>query len=153
MSWTHLHLALNHVPVLGVPFLLLLLAAGSLRRDPGMKRLALWGLFVLALAAIPIKFTGDFTAEELANEPWLEIDRVNRHEQSADQATSAVFVLGIATGAALLRTRKKKSAPPWMLATVGLLGVVTFLLMARTAMLGGEIHHPEIRRDAPDSPE
>ena len=24
MSWTHLHLALNHIPVLGAPFLLLL---------------------------------------------------------------------------------------------------------------------------------
>ena len=68
MSWTHLHLALNHIPVLGAPFLLLLLAWGCLRKSRELIRTSLWWFIGFAAVSIALKFTGDFAAEEGANQ-------------------------------------------------------------------------------------
>jgi len=42
MNGAHLHLLLNHIPVIGVPLGLLLLAFAFLRRSEEWKRAALW---------------------------------------------------------------------------------------------------------------
>ena len=46
MSWAHIHLALNHGPVIGLPIVLLLLAWAIIRRSPELTK-ASFGLFVL----------------------------------------------------------------------------------------------------------
>ena len=47
MNWAHLHLALNHVPVIGLPIVLLLLAWAILRRSTELLK-ASFGLTHLA---------------------------------------------------------------------------------------------------------
>ena len=47
MNWTHLHLALNHVPVLGSLFVALLLIAGIARKSEELKRMSLWWFVIL----------------------------------------------------------------------------------------------------------
>ena len=106
MDWTHLHLALNHVPVVGTPFLLLLLAWGWWRGSAEVTRLALWWFVGLAVLSIALKFTGDFAGEQAG--PKLDPVRafVERHEQSADQATTAVFLLGLSAALATFLGRR-----------------------------------------------
>lgn len=149
VDWPHLHLALNHVPVIGTPFLLLLLGWGWARRSAEITRLALLWLVPFAALSIALKFTGDFAAEESAGrlEPVREF--VERHEQAADQATAGVFLLGLAAAQALWRGRRGRPVPSWSLALVAVLGLATGLLLARTANLGGQIGHPELRQGPP----
>ena len=146
MNWAHLHLALNHVPVLGTLFVSLLLGAALIRNSEELKRCSLIGFVVLALVSIPIKFTGDFANEKLASASWLEAERVIVHEQAADQATTGMFLLGLAAAFALWQGRGSRPIAQATLWTVLLLSLVTFLLMIRTANLGGEIRHEEIRQ-------
>lgn len=145
MNWAHVHLALNHVPVLGTVFLVLLLGIGMLKRSFEIQKLALQGLLLLALVSIPIKFTGDFAAEQSAEAAGWDKALVLQHEESADQATAGVFLMGIATLASLLLNRKKAAYPRWAVLVPLLLGAVTIVLMVRTAQAGGLINHPEIR--------
>ena len=145
MSWTHLHLALNHIPVLGAPFLLLLLAWGCLRKSRELIRTSLWWFIGFAALSIALKFTGDFAAEEGAKRLRPVGEYVEAHEQSADQATTGVFLLGLASVVAVFLGRKGRPTPAWSLAIVFVLGLATTLLMARAANLGGRINHPEIR--------
>ena len=49
MSWAHLHLALNHVPVIGLPIVLLLLAWAMVRRSPELTKASLGLLVLLAI--------------------------------------------------------------------------------------------------------
>ena len=49
MDWTHLHLALNHVPVLGTPFLIGLLLWSWARGQLVTQRFCLWLFVVLVL--------------------------------------------------------------------------------------------------------
>ena len=145
MDWVHLHLALNHLPVLGTPFLLGLLLWSWARRQAVTLRFSLWLYVVLAAASIAIKFTGDFAAEKIEASPGFNKALIERHEESADQATTGVFFMGIAAAVALFLSRGGRAVPKWSLVLLAVLALATFALMARTANLGGHIRHPEIR--------
>ena len=145
MNWTHLHLALNHVPVLGVPLLTLLLGWGWLFRSRDIQRVALLWLAVLSGVAIAIKFTGD-NAAGVDPQRFVPVKAfLEQHEQSADQATTAVFVLGLAAASGVFLGRGTRPVPKWILGGVVGLGVVAAVLFGRTANLGGQILHPSIR--------
>lgn len=152
MDWTHLHLALNHVPVLGTPFLLGFFLWSWLRGQSVTLRFCLWLFVVLAAASIAIKFTGDFAAEKVGTQPGFDKALIDQHEQSADQATTGVFFMGIAAAVALFLSRGGRVTPNWSLGLLALLALGTFALMARTANFGGDIRHPEIRPGAPQTP-
>jgi len=64
MNLAHLHLVLNHLPVLGTGFGLALLIFGLWRRSDELKKTALGVLVLVALAAVPVYLTGE-PAEEL----------------------------------------------------------------------------------------
>ena len=123
MDWVHLHLALNHVPVLGSLFVSGLLAWGCWRGSREIIRLSLWLLVALTAAAIPIKFTGDFAAEAVVSRVDFERELIDQHEESADQATTAVVALGVAAALTLFLSRGGRPFPKWALMVVGF-GVV-----------------------------
>jgi len=145
MDWVQIHLALNHVPVVGIPLLIIMLIAGWWRNSNELMHLALWSLLWLAAAAIAIKFTGDFAAEQAAARLAPAQDFVTRHEQAGDQVTTAVFVLGLLIAATLWLGRRGRPVPGWTLTLVVAMGLVTCLLCARSAHTGGQITHPELR--------
>ena len=146
MNWTHLHLALNHIPVLGTAFIALLLITGLIKKSEEIRRLSLWWMAVLMLLAIPTKFTGDFANEQSAEEPWLINTFVTQHEQAADQATTGIFLAGLMAIAGLIAARKKPAIPTWALIGTLVLSLLTTALMGRAANLGGQIRHSEIRQ-------
>jgi hypothetical protein len=145
MDWTHLHLALNHVPVLGTPFLLGLLLWSWARGQSVTLKFCLWMFVVLAVVSIAVKFTGDFAAEKIGATPGFDKVLIEQHEQSADQATTGVFFMGIVAAVARFLSRGGRATPKWSLGLVAILALATFALMARTANFGGHIRHPEIR--------
>lgn len=148
MDWPHLHLALNHVPVLGSLFVALLLVAGMVKQNEEVKRMSLCWFVSLTVIAIPIKFTGDFAYDTTKGASWMDDHLTTAHEQSADQATTGIFLLGIVAGIGLFLGRKEKPMPKWIYPTVLALALITFALMARAANLGGQIRHEEIRVEA-----
>ena len=145
MNWVHLHLALNHVPVLGTLFVGLLLTTALLKGSNELRRLSLIWFVALAAVSIPIKFTGDFAVESVAESEWLQRKRAVAHEEAADQATTAMFLLGLAGAIALFRERGGRPPSRWGNGTVLILAIATFALMVRTANLGGQLRHEEIR--------
>ncbi len=152
MNWTHLHLALNHVPVLAVPLLTLLLGWGWIFRSRDIQRVALLWLALLSAVAIAIKFTGDNAAGMDAARFVPVKAYLDQHEQSADQATTSVFVLGLMAATGVFLSRGARPAPKWILGILIGAGVVTAVLFARTANLGGQILHPSIRPDSTELP-
>jgi hypothetical protein len=145
MTWTQLHLALNHVPVIGAPFLMCLLAWGLWRRSAEILRLAHGWLVLFSILSIGLKFTGDFAAEEAETRLKPLAAHVERHEQAADQAATGLFVLGLISTAGLVAGRRKPHPPGWASLLVLVVGVLTCVLLARTAHFGGQISHPELR--------
>ena len=145
MNWIHLHLALNHIPVLGTLFVGILLATALVKRSEELKRMSFVWLVTLSIVSIPIKFTGDYAQEAVAESDWLSASGVAAHEQSADQATTGMFLLGLVSAFGLYRSRGQRPIPGWVVGATIFLALVTFALMARTANLGGQLRHEEIR--------
>jgi hypothetical protein len=70
---------------------------------------------------------------------------IERHDQAAAIAFTAILIAGIAAFIGLLRFRRGKKTPPWFIGSIlGALLVVSGL-MVWTANLGGQIRHTEVR--------
>lgn len=146
MDWVKTHLAVNHMSVIGTPFLVFFLAWALARKQEAAQRAALWWILSFAAISIALKFTGDFAAEQSASRLEGSKEFVSRHEQSADQATTAVFVWGLAAAAGVFAARGGRAIPKWALIATLAAGVATAVMMARAANLGGQISHPELRK-------
>jgi hypothetical protein len=147
MSTVHLHLLLNHVPVIGTIIGLCLLAWAVYRADQGIARATL-GLFaILAVVALATFLTGEPAEEAVEGLAGVSEGAIERHEEAALLATVAVGILGAASLGALAWFRRR-ALPRRAMALMLALAMVPAGAMAWTASLGGQIRHSEIRADA-----
>ena len=144
MSTAHIHLLLNHVPVIGIVVGFVIFALGVWRRNDSWTRLAL-GLFAaVAVVAAATMLTGEGAEEAVEHLPNVSESLIESHEDAAKLAAIASYVLGAISVAALVWVRRR---PLPRTLTVLVLPVVLLAtgLMAYTANLGGQIRHTEIR--------
>jgi hypothetical protein len=147
MSWAHIHLALTHVPVIGLLIVLLLLVVARLRRSAELKRVSYGLLVLLAAATLVVYLTGEPAEELVENLPGFSEALVERHEEVALIATIGMGVLGLVALVGLIRFRAPRIAPAWYDRGLLLLALLMGGVMAWTANLGGQIRHSEIRAD------
>ena len=153
MNSAHAHLLLNHLPVLGSAFGVLLLLFAFARKSDELKRVAL-GVFVFAaLTAIPVYLTGEPAEDIVERLPGISKPMIEEHEEAAEGAAAALGVLGVLSLAGLVHFRRSASMPRWLSLSSLVLSLVVAALMARTASLGGRIHHPEIHSQSGGHPE
>jgi len=146
MDWVHLHLALNHLPVVGILFVFGLLLLGICRGSEELKRLSLQLCVAMFVIGMGVKFSGEQSAERLFPDPSAEMKAfIQSHENSADQAVTGGFLLFVLAGIGLYRSRRTRILPVWATLGCTVLCLLTLILLGRTANLGGQIAHPEIR--------
>ena len=145
MSWAHVHLALNHVPVVGLLIVLLLLAVARLRRSTELTRASYGLLVLLGVTAVVVYLTGEPAEELIENLPGFSEALVEEHEEVALIATIGTGVLGLIALVGLIRFRPPRIEPAWYGRGVLLLALVVGGLMVLTANSGGQIRHSEIR--------
>jgi hypothetical protein len=150
MNYAHWHLILNHIPVVGSFFALLLLAWAFWRHSEELKRASFGAAIIVALLTIPAYMTGEpaFEAamEVLEATPEDEDPIVEAHESAAGLAFGGAALAGVVALAGLLYSRaKRKPLPASVTIIVLVLLAATAALMARAANLGGMIRHSEIR--------
>ena len=144
MSWGHVHLLLNHVPVIGTLLALLLLLVAFVRKSEELKKVTL-GLFVLiALVTVPVYLTGDSAQEMVENIPGVSKPMIERHEDAALFSLISVEVAGVIALAGLLLFRKNKGLGNLLAIVTLALSLLTGGLLAWTSNLGGQIRHTEI---------
>ncbi len=148
MSGAHVHLLLNHIPVLGTAFGLLLLLFGMVKKSEELKKVSL-GIFVItAIVTLPVYFTGEPAEEVVEHLPGVSKSIIEPHEEAGLIALIGVEILGLFALGGLFRFRHSDRLPGWFITTALVLSVVVGGLMARTANLGGQIRHTEIRSGA-----
>ena len=145
MNAPHWHLAINHLPVVGVFLAMLLLGYALLRGRAELYSVSLGAFVLLALATVPVFLTGRSADEVLMELPGVDDKLVDLHEAAATVAFIGIGVLGGVALAGWWLGRKKPQVPRGMAAVVFVLALIETALLGRAANLGGNIRHPEIR--------
>ena len=147
MNLAHVHLMLNHIPLVGIGFTTLLLILAMLRRSNELINIALVFVVVVALWAIPVYLTGEPAEEIVEDLPGVSEQLIEEHEEQAEIAFIFVEVTGaLALISLIVRLYSDKFGHRLALLTLLVL-IISSGLMAWTANLGGKIRHPEIRSD------
>lgn len=147
MNQAHLHLLLNHLPILGVLFGLLILASGFFQKNNSVKRTAL-GIFVLsAIFAIPAYLTGEGAEEVVESLPGVSETLIEAHEDLANIFLWTVGALGLLSLATLFADYKSKKVASTLYIVVFVAAIGTMIFAQQVGASGGVIRHTEIRND------
>jgi hypothetical protein len=83
MNWAHVHLLLNHVPVIGVAFGFFLLLLGVVRKSDELKRASLVVFVVVGALAVPTYLTGEPAEKIVRDLPGVSRALIEQHEDAA----------------------------------------------------------------------
>lgn len=144
MNAPHLHLILNHFPVVGSLFVLALGLWAFRKRDPEWVGFYLAIKAALGFFALAAFFSGTAAEEALEELPGVSKDLIEGHETAA-YAALALLVLG-AAGALAARWwgRKRGGVCRGVLALLLLILAASAGASVWTANRGGRIRHPEL---------
>ncbi len=145
MDFAHIHLLLNHLPIMGSIFAFALLILGYVRKSDELKQASLGAFVVVMFITLPAFLSGTGAAQKLKDDPNVSQDMVNMHQGAAMLAFLFMIITGIFALVAWWQSQAKARPRSWAMGAVILFSIITMGLMARTGNLGGEIRHPEIR--------
>ena len=107
MDPVHVHLFLNHVPIVGSFAAVLLLAYAAIRKSDEVMRVGLVALVLTALVAIPVYLTGEPSEDIVEKLPGVSEAFMEEHEDAGKLALIAAIVTAIATSPLLGSKRLK----------------------------------------------
>lgn len=150
----HLHVALNHVALIGLAVAIIPLTIALVRKDSGVLLSGLLIVLICGLSIPVVTETGDGAAERLeTGAAGVQIDStaavfLHEHEKRADIAATFVYItMGLAAaGLLVMRWAPKhqyKTAVPVLAACI-----ICTALLVWIAEAGGQIRHSEFRPSA-----
>lgn len=145
MNPAHLHLMLNHVPLVGIGFTILLMVIALYRKNQELINISLVFIILVSLWAIPAYLTGEPAEELVENMPGISGTNLEEHEHFAENAFIVVEITGVIALLALI-ARKFYPGIGRVLTILSFIAlVISGGMISWTANLGGRINHPEIR--------
>lgn len=153
MTGAHLHLLVNHVPVLGAAFALLFLGIAVVRPDgEGWLR---GGLLLLAIALagdVAAYVSGEPAADAIVGAPRTSDAALAAHHARAAYVL-ATGALALVAASIVLLVRRRRRAALWARAALAAGTLVHAAALSWTALAGGAINHPELRAPGPPASE
>ncbi len=148
MNLAHVHLVLNHIPVVGIPVALTFFIYGLWSRNQPTQKFALWVLFALSVVVLPVYLTGDPAEDVVEHLPGVAESIIETHEDAAQISliltllTGAVAFVAIWSQARLHNFEDKRK-----LVNAAVIGISCLALgsLIYTANLGGKVRHTELR--------
>jgi len=142
VNYVHLHLAINHSPLYASFFAFVVLLIGVVRRNRTLVNTGLAITIFAALCAIAADFTGDRASDIIDHSPPIAgVDKtlIREHDLAAGFAVTSSCIAG---GVALILFFYRRR---WLEILLIVILAWSLSVVARTALLGGRIHHPEVR--------
>ncbi len=145
MDFPHLHLLLNHFPIIGTMVGVGLFLISFLVKTEEVGRSSFIVFVGMALLTIPTFMTGVGAQEKMVADPSVSNALIQRHEGAAELAVWFMEITGALAVVALWQSARRASPAPWNTSAILVFSLVTVGLMARTGNTGGEIRHLEVR--------
>ena len=81
INWAHVHLIINHIPVVAIPVTLLFLIWSEALDNRSMKQVSLLFLIVLSFIAVGVFLTGEPAEEIIEKLPGIAETVIEAHEK------------------------------------------------------------------------
>lgn len=149
MDYPHLHLLLNHIPILGTVFGVVLLGIGLVIKNRSVEVTALVTLAIVALLTIPAYTTGEEAEHVVEHIQGISEHELEEHEEHAELSLWLMLGAGVLAILTLISYRGMQHLRKifTILTLVG--SSLAFLSLIPLALHGGKIVHSELRGDAP----
>lgn len=145
MNNTHLHLVVNHLPIIFPVVGIILLVIGIFTKTEVSKRNSYFIFILGALASIAAMATGEGAEEGVENLPGVAESLIETHEEAAELFAGLSYILGGISTVALFASFRNYTFYKIMPFTVGLFALATLFFAQKAGTTGGEIRHTEIR--------
>ncbi|MFH5832660.1 hypothetical protein ACG2F4_15115 [Halalkalibaculum sp. DA3122] len=147
----HIHLMVNHIPILATLFSIPILAWGIIANQPAIKKVALVGFIVAGLTAVVAVQSGERAEDIVESVPGVSEQAIHDHEEAAETAQWLAIVLGAVAVAAFVMTSKQIRYSKQIIWFLLIYSLAVGSMLGYTAYLGGKIMHPELTGDPPPS--
>lgn len=144
MNLAHIHLVLNHIPVIGIPVALVFLAYAWYAKDKPSQRFALLILTGLAAMVLPVYLTGEPAEEVVEHLPGVAESFIEAHEDAAKFSLILTLLTGATSFVALWFQNDPKKSRVFNFVVMSVASVAMLSLLY-TANLGGKVRHTELR--------
>ncbi|MDD5363122.1 MAG: hypothetical protein PHN88_13395 [Ignavibacteria bacterium] len=144
INTAHLHLILNHFPIIGTTIVVIVMGYGVIKNDDKFKKFGLFLLILISLITIPVFFTGGKAAGIVKGMDGILEENIEPHEDFARLSFIAMEISGIISVICLFIFKKGRSMPVWLGLLVLLLIIAVNLMMVYAGHLGGKISHFEL---------
>lgn len=145
MNDAHLHLLVNHLPIIGTIFGLGILIAGIVFKNNAVKNVSYVIFIVAAIFAAVSMSTGEGAEELVEDMPSVGKQIIHEHEEIAEKLAIVLYILGAVSLLGLytnIKNHSKSKLTSFLILVIALVGVV---LAKSVGTSGGEIRHTEIR--------
>lgn len=143
MNFGHLHLLINHLPIVGSILGAFVLIYALYTKSYETKNAAYIVFIICAIASAIAYFTGESAEESVENIQGISKNIIEQHESSAVISFVTLIILGISSLIAFLYSIKKRPTKNTIPLVILIIALVCFGLIARTGYLGGQIRHTE----------
>jgi uncharacterized membrane protein len=144
MNATHIHLLLNHLPIIGTLIASAIMVWAIIKNNPKFKDFAAGLIVVLALSAIVVNTTGESAEETVENIPGVTETALETHEDAAKPALILTLAAGLLCAVYLFFSIRKLPVRKSLFVACTVVTVLAFGAMARAGYYGGQIRHTEI---------
>ena len=143
----HLHLLVNHFPILGIIFGIGILISGFFLKNKSIKNVAYFLFIIAAIFAFFSMSTGEGAEEIVEDLPNIGHKIIHEHEEIAEKFSFILYILGVISILGLYTNIKNHSKTKIISLLVFSIAIIALFLAIKVGISGGEIRHTEIRNN------
>ena len=148
MNDAHLHMVVNHFPIIGTILGIGILIAGLLLKNDSVKNTA-YVLFVIAAIFGALSMATGEGAEEIVEDfPGIGKAIIHEHEELAEKFALVLYVTGVFALISIVASVKKFRLAKIVSFITLILALIAGIISINVGTSGGEIRHTEIREDS-----
>lgn len=146
MNDAHLHMVVNHFPIIGLFFGIGILVYGIIKKQTILTNLAYTIFIICMIMGKATMMTGE-GAEEIVEELGISHSIIHEHEEIAETFMKLLYVLGLSSIIGLIANTKKHAKAHLIIYLTLILAIGSAVVSKFVGTSGGEIRHTEIREN------
>lgn len=145
MNDAHLHMVVNHFPIIGLIFGTGILVVGIVLKNKSVQNTAFVLLSIAAIFGFASMATGEGAEEIVEDFPNIGKKIIHEHEELAETFVLFLYATGLLALISLVLNFKNNAKVKFVIYATLVVSIVTCVFAKSVGISGGEIRHTEIR--------